>query len=166
MMERTYYHGSLRFPRGLTLVELLVAMTLSAVVITIAFSIYLYVQVFYRREQIKDELEAEIERVEEPLKKDLRRAKTFLSLQDDSLAFIDESDETTSIYIRTDTLFRNSALLSEYCFNELTFSGNEDTAGSNDYPSWSADPKMLKAKMVLVKQKVTVSSNFCFSVRK
>jgi prepilin-type N-terminal cleavage/methylation domain-containing protein len=107
--------------RGLTLVELLIAITIVSVVISISLSVLFSARGVQRRFEDKYACEAEADRVVKEMEISLRLARELITATCSTLTFLDVHSDTCMYYQQSDTLFRNSMPLARLAVDSLRF---------------------------------------------
>lgn len=117
-MRRLSVSGS---NKGLTLVELLVAMTVFLAVIAISLSVLYNTQRVQRQLDKKYKLKGEINRVMKKVEKSVMQTEKLISGGNHSIAFTGPAGDTIKYYIRNDTLFENNKPLTTLAVDLLNF---------------------------------------------
>ncbi len=111
----------LRAHRGITLIELLIAMTIFSVVIGLAMSILFNAQKAQQRIDEKYAYREEADRVTSEIEKSLRLATKLITAAEDQIEFLDANDDTIEYYLGGDTIFRNARAATSLSVGALYF---------------------------------------------
>lgn len=117
MRKRTLLETS----RGLTLVELLVAMTIFSMVIAITLSIFLNVQKTHKVIEKKYDCNSEADRIVSKMEYSLRLARQLIAAGYDRVKFLDVNTDTIEYYQKGDTLFWNGQPATDLAVDSLIF---------------------------------------------
>jgi len=107
--------------KGLTLVELLVAVTILSIITTLTLAVFFNIQKSQRNIDNKYSNAAEVDRVAREIENSLRPAQKLISGTDKSLKFLDMNSDTIEYYLRNDTIFKNRIPLTELFVDSLYF---------------------------------------------
>lgn len=107
--------------RGLTLVELLVAMTVFLAVIAISLSVLYSAQKAQRQLDKNFEVRQEIDRAMKKIERSLRHAEKLISGAKNSITFTNPTGDTIVYYVKNDTLFNNTKPLTMIPVDLLDF---------------------------------------------
>ena len=106
---------------GLTLVELLVAMTIFSMVIAITLSIFLNVQKTHKAIEKKYACNSEADRIVSEMEYSLRLARKLIAASYDRVKFLDVNTDTIEYYQKGDTLFWNGEPATDLAVDSLIF---------------------------------------------
>lgn len=107
--------------RGLTLVELLVAMTILSVIIMITFSVLFTVQKTSKSIEKKYDCYAEANRIANDMENSLRLARQLIAVTQSHVVFLNVHAETTEYFQKDDTLFRNKQIMTDLVVDSILF---------------------------------------------
>ena len=110
-----------RKTKGVTLVELLVALVILSIIITIALSVLFNAQRTQRMIDNKYDCRAEADRVAKEIENSLRLAQKLISGTDKRVKFLDINNDTNEFYLRNDTLFNNQKTITNLSVDSLFF---------------------------------------------
>ena len=107
--------------RGLTLVELLVAITILSVIIMITLSILLNMQKTNRLVEKKYACNAEADRLVRDMENTLRQVRQLITATYNKVEFLDVYAETVEYYQKYDTLFKNRKIATDLAVDSVLF---------------------------------------------
>jgi prepilin-type N-terminal cleavage/methylation domain-containing protein len=117
-LNKTYFR---KRRKGLTLVEMLVAMTILSVVIAITLSVLFTVQKTYKSIEKKYDCNAEAGRIAQDMEHALRLARQLIAATYNQVVFLDINAETIEYYQKNDTLFKNNQSVTNLAVDSLLF---------------------------------------------
>jgi len=106
---------------GLTLVELLVSLTIFAVILTVTFSILFKVQSVQRKLDNKYDINREVKEVSGKITHSIKSLKHLLYAGPERLSFLNENSDTTVYYLKNDTLWANYQILTYLMIDTVWF---------------------------------------------
>lgn len=123
-------------PLGFTLVELLVALTLFSIIITITLSVFFRIQRLQKEMDKKYEFRNEIESICKEMENSLKNCKRLILVNTKMVKFLDISDDTIIYSLRGDTLYKDNNPFPRILFDSFSFSfvrlnGNGEIADLN-----------------------------------
>jgi prepilin-type N-terminal cleavage/methylation domain-containing protein len=107
--------------KGLTLVELLVAMTILSVVIMITLSVLFTVQKTNKSIEKKYDCNAEADRLVQDMENTLRLARQLIMATQNRILFLDVHADTTEYSQKHDTLFKNEQIMTDLVVDSIVF---------------------------------------------
>lgn len=117
-MKYQFFHQK---RKGLTLVELLIAMTVLSVVIALTLSVLFNAQKTQKQLDKKYEVSTEINRVTKRIEKSLIQAEKLISGTKNAIKFLGSSGDTVEYYVKGDTLYKNDQPLTMLSIDSLRF---------------------------------------------
>ena len=111
----------MRKRKGVTLVELLVALVILSIIVTIALSVLFKAQRTQRMIDNKYDCRAEADRVAKEIENSLRLAQKLISGTEKRVKFLDINNDTNEFYLRSDTLFNNQKTITNLSVDSLFF---------------------------------------------
>ncbi len=113
---RLYDH---RTKNGLTLVELLVAMTIFSIVVTLTLTIFFNIQNTQRQFDKKYEIESEVNRILKEIETSLKSAQQLVSGTSRRIKFLNASNDTIEYYLENDILIKRGEPLTNLVVDSL-----------------------------------------------
>lgn len=106
---------------GLTLIELLTAMTIFSVVVTVTIAVFLNFQKMHRRMETKRQVETEANRVMYSLEQSLRLAYCILSSNHEVISFLNADNDTVCWGLSGDSLILNTKRITCLLVDTLSY---------------------------------------------
>ena len=107
--------------KGLTLIELLVALTILSVIIMITLSALFTVQKTKRSIEKKYDCNAEADRIVQDMENTLRLARQLIVATQNRVLFLDVHADTTEYSQKHDTLYKNGQIMTDLAVDSIVF---------------------------------------------
>lgn len=137
--------------RGFTAVELLVAMTLTGLMVGVSYKSYLFFQQNFVRWQERTGLEEAARRVMIAVPNDIQTLRRILQAEDQSMTFMNQNRDIVSYRLHQRIFFKNERpLLNKVFFvKKLQFTYFVSDGSWIEYGSDVADIERIKVQLVL-----------------
>ncbi len=143
--------------RGFTAVELLVAMTLTGLIVGVSYKSYFFFQQNFVRWQGRINLEEAARRVMIVLPNDMQTLRRILQAEDQSMTFMNQNRDIVSYRLHKRNIFKNERPLLNKSFfvKKLQFTYFVSDGSWIEYGGDVADIERIKVQLVLVDKRKT-----------